>query len=57
MNDRGQRFTDGEVQAMIDKTTLGVLPTPEDVAEQVKGLALNRSITGQNIVIDGGIAI
>ncbi len=56
-DDRGQKFSDGKIKAMIDQTALKALPTPEDVAEQVKTLALSRSITGQNIVVDCGIAI
>ncbi|CAK7220136.1 hypothetical protein SCUCBS95973_004056 [Sporothrix curviconia] len=57
MTEWGQRFSDEQVQATVDKTALGKLATVEDVAEQVKALALSTSITGQNIVIDGGIAI
>ncbi|CAK7229494.1 hypothetical protein SBRCBS47491_007266 [Sporothrix bragantina] len=57
MTEWGQRFTDDQIQSAVDKTALGRLATIEDVAEQVKGLALSTSITGQNIVIDGGIAI
>lgn len=57
MTEWGQRFSESQVQATVDKTALGRLAVVEDVAQQVATLALSRSITGQNIVLDGGIAI
>lgn len=57
MTEWGQRFSESQIQSAVDKTTLGKLATIEDVADQVKTLALSRSMTGQNIVVDGGIAI
>lgn len=29
----------------------------EDCADQVRALALNRSMTGQNIILDGGLTL
>ncbi|KAL1888553.1 hypothetical protein Sste5346_009510 [Sporothrix stenoceras] len=57
MTEWGQRFSPDQIQSALDKTTTGRLATIEDVADQVKTLALSRSMTGQNIVLDGGIAI
>ncbi|CAK7566507.1 MAG: hypothetical protein SEPTF4163_004454 [Sporothrix epigloea] len=57
MTEWGQRFSDDQIQEAVGKTVLGRVATVEDVAEQVKSLALSTSITGQNIVIDGGIAL
>lgn len=54
---RGSQFPEAKIKATTDKTALKALPAPEDVAEQIKALVLSKSITGQNIVIDGGIAI
>ena len=45
------------MKATTEKSALKSLATPEDVAEQVKTLVLSKSITGQNVVIDCGIAI
>lgn len=57
MEYRGQRFSDEKIKTTMHQTALKALPKVEDVAEQVKTLALNKSITGQNIVMDCGIAI
>jgi hypothetical protein len=38
-------------------TKLGRLAEVEDVASQVRTLALSKSITGQNIVIDCGTSL
>ena len=54
---RGAKFPEAKVKATADKSALKSLATPEDVAEQVKTLVLSKSITGQNIVLDCGIAI
>ncbi len=54
---RGHLFPEAKVKATTEKTALKSLPTPEDVADQIKTLVLSKSITGQNIVLDGGIAI
>ena len=57
MHYRGARFPEAKVKATTEKSALKATATPEDVAEQVKTLVLSKSITGQNIVIDCGIAI
>lgn len=57
MTEWGNRFPKEKVKATTEKSALKDTATPEDVAEQVKTLVLSRSITGQNIVIDCGIAI
>lgn len=57
MCDRGERFPQEKVDATKAKSALKDTATPEDVAEQVKCLVMSKSITGQNIVIDCGIAI
>lgn len=54
---RGQKFPESKVNATKEKAALKDLATPEDVAEQVRTIALSKSMTGQNIVIDCGIAI
>ena len=54
---RGERFPKAKVEATKAKSALKDTATPEDVAEQVKYLVMSKSITGQNIVIDCGIAI
>ncbi|MFL6239846.1 MAG: SDR family NAD(P)-dependent oxidoreductase [Actinomycetes bacterium] len=50
---------DGTVDFMRDKTPLARIGTPEDVADVVVFLCspLARFITGQNIVIDGGMTL
>lgn len=53
----GQRFPESKIKATAEKSLLKSLPTVEDVAEQVRTLAMNKSITGQNIVLDCGIAV
>ncbi|KEF52562.1 alcohol dehydrogenase [Exophiala aquamarina CBS 119918] len=53
----GSQFPESKVKATTDKSALKSTATPEDVAEQIKALVLSKSITGQNIVIDCGIAI
>ena len=53
----GQRFSEDKIQATIEKSMLKRVPTVEDVADQVRTLAMSKSITGQNIVMDCGIAV
>ena len=55
--DRGNQFPESKVTATTEKSALKRTATPEDVADHIKTLVLSRSITGQNIVIDCGIAI
>jgi NAD(P)-dependent dehydrogenase (short-subunit alcohol dehydrogenase family) len=53
----GQNFPESKIKATTEKGILRSLATVEDVADQVRTLALNKSMTGQNIVIDCGIAV
>jgi NAD(P)-dependent dehydrogenase (short-subunit alcohol dehydrogenase family) len=53
----GQQFSEGQIKAISEKGMLKRLATVEDVAEQVRSLATNKSMTGQNIVLDCGIAV
>jgi hypothetical protein len=71
--DWGRGFPAEKVRAVEEKNVLKRLATPEvrlelsceewlltsaqDVAEQVRFLALSRSITGMNAVIDAGFSI
>jgi enoyl-[acyl-carrier-protein] reductase (NADH) len=54
---RGERFPKEKVEATRAKSALKDTADPVDVAEQVRTLVMSKSITGQNIVIDCGIAI
>ena len=45
------------MKATTEKSALKATASPEDVADQIKTLVLSKSITGQNIVLDCGIAI
>jgi len=53
----GMKFPEKKREAAIQNTKLKRLATVEDCAEQVRVLALSRSITGQNISIDGGSSV
>jgi NAD(P)-dependent dehydrogenase (short-subunit alcohol dehydrogenase family) len=53
----GLRFPEAKRNAAINNTKLKRLATVEDVADQVLVLAKSRSITGQNISIDGGSSV
>jgi NAD(P)-dependent dehydrogenase (short-subunit alcohol dehydrogenase family) len=53
----GHKFPESKIKAATDKGMLKRLATVEDVADQVRTLATNKSITGQNIVLDCGIAV
>ncbi len=53
----GQKFPESKIKATADKGMLKRLATVEDVADQVRTLAANKSMTGQNIVLDCGIAV
>ncbi|KAL9114621.1 MAG: hypothetical protein Q9227_001299 [Pyrenula ochraceoflavens] len=57
MTEWGQQFSEEKVKAVVANSKLKRLATPEDVAEQVRLLCLNKSMTGQNVVLDGGSAI
>lgn len=53
----GKNFPEAKVKATTAKSALKDLATPEDVADQVKTMVMSRSMTGQNVVVDCGIAI
>jgi NAD(P)-dependent dehydrogenase (short-subunit alcohol dehydrogenase family) len=53
----GSKFPESKIKTTAEKGILKTLATVEDVAEQVRTLATNKSMTGQNIVIDCGIAV
>ncbi|KAF2134378.1 oxidoreductase ucpA [Dothidotthia symphoricarpi CBS 119687] len=53
----GLKFPEAKRNAAVNNTKLKRLATVEDVADQVRTLALSRSITGQNISIDGGSSL
>ncbi|KAH7035459.1 short chain dehydrogenase [Microdochium trichocladiopsis] len=53
----GSQFPEDVINANRERSALKSVATVEDVAEQVKTFSLSKSITGQNLVIDCGIAI
>jgi NAD(P)-dependent dehydrogenase (short-subunit alcohol dehydrogenase family) len=53
----GMRFPESKREAATNNTKLKRLATVEDVADQVRTLALSRSVTGQNLSIDGGSSL
>ncbi|OAP58732.1 short chain dehydrogenase [Fonsecaea erecta] len=57
MTEWGNQFPEAKVKATVEKSALKSTATTEDVADQIKTLVLSKSITGQNIVLDCGIAI
>ncbi|KAK1992957.1 short chain dehydrogenase [Colletotrichum falcatum] len=57
LTDWGSRFPDEIKDAHIQKTMLKRAATVEDVAEQVYTLAKSKSITGVNVVVDGGYTL
>lgn len=52
-------YTAEDLQALADETPLGRIGMPQDVAKAVKFLISDDAafITGQNIVVDGGISL
>ena len=52
----GMKFPEAKREASRNNTKLKRLATVEDVADQIRTLALSRSVTGQNLLIDGGLA-
>ncbi|KAF1985818.1 NAD(P)-binding protein [Aulographum hederae CBS 113979] len=52
----GMKFSEEKREAARMATTLKRLATVEDVAAQVRTLALSMSQTGQNVIIDGGLS-
>jgi len=53
----GMRFPQEKRDKAVQNTKLKRLATIEDVADQVRTLVLSRSVTGQNLCIDGGSSI
>jgi NAD(P)-dependent dehydrogenase (short-subunit alcohol dehydrogenase family) len=53
----GLKFPELKRTAAISNTKLKRFATVEDVADQVRVLVLSRSITGENICIDGGSSV
>ncbi|KAF2268598.1 oxidoreductase ucpA [Lojkania enalia] len=53
----GMKFPESKREAAKNNTKLKRLATVEDVADQVRTLALSRSVTGQNLCIDGGSSL
>ncbi len=53
------QYTADDLQALADETPLGRIGTTEDVAKAVKFLISDDAsfITGQNIIVDGGISL
>ncbi|KAF2240842.1 oxidoreductase ucpA [Trematosphaeria pertusa] len=53
----GMKFPESKREAARNNTKLKRLATVEDVADQIRTLALSRSATGQNLCIDGGSSL
>jgi NAD(P)-dependent dehydrogenase (short-subunit alcohol dehydrogenase family) len=53
----GLKFPESKRVKAIENTKLKRLATVEDVADQIRTLALSRSVTGQNLCIDGGSSV
>ncbi|ORY16046.1 oxidoreductase ucpA [Clohesyomyces aquaticus] len=53
----GLKFPESKIKKATENTKLKRLATVEDVAEQVRTLAGSRSVTGQNLCIDGGSSL
>ncbi|CAI6334626.1 unnamed protein product [Periconia digitata] len=53
----GMKFPQSKRDAAVNNTKLKRLATVEDVADQVRTLVLSRSVTGQNLVLDGGSSL
>jgi NAD(P)-dependent dehydrogenase (short-subunit alcohol dehydrogenase family) len=57
MTEWGRRFPDAAIQAATRKAVLKRLAAVDDVAHHVRAIVMSNSITGQNVVVDGGVAI
>ncbi|KAH8682852.1 hypothetical protein BGZ60DRAFT_524200 [Tricladium varicosporioides] len=57
LTDWGRQFSEEKLKAVQEKNALKIFATTEDVAEQVKLLALSKSVTGMNAVIDAGFSL
>ncbi|KAI3400271.1 hypothetical protein diail_3652 [Diaporthe ilicicola] len=53
----GLRFPPERIQAMTEASKLKRLAAVEDVAEQVLTFVKNKSVTGQNMVLDAGLSL
>jgi NAD(P)-dependent dehydrogenase (short-subunit alcohol dehydrogenase family) len=53
----GLKFPESKRQKAIENTKLKRLATVEDVADQIRTLVLSKSVTGQNLCIDGGSSV
>jgi NAD(P)-dependent dehydrogenase (short-subunit alcohol dehydrogenase family) len=53
----GMRFPEAKREAAVKKTKLGRLAEVRDVAVQVRALVESRSVTGQNVCVDGGSSL
>ncbi|CAN8099495.1 unnamed protein product [Discula destructiva] len=57
MTEWGMKFPPEKIKAMQDASRLKRLATVEDVAEQVSAFVRAKSVTGQNMVLDGGYGL
>ena len=57
MTEWGAKFPEVKVKAAIEQTALKRLAVVDEVADMVKTVVLSNSITGQNIILDCGVAI
>ncbi|KAG9376631.1 Short chain dehydrogenase [Pyrenophora tritici-repentis] len=57
MNDWGRQFSEEKLNSVQERNALKRFATIEDVAQQVKYLALAKSVTGQIAVIDAGFSL
>lgn len=53
----GMKFPKAKIEAATNNTKLKRLATVEDVANSLRGLVLNQSVTGQNLILDGGLTL
>ncbi|EFX01517.1 short chain dehydrogenase reductase [Grosmannia clavigera kw1407] len=52
-----ERFSPAQKKGLLEKSKLNRFVTVNDVADQVLGLARNRSMTGVNVILDAGIGL
>ena len=57
MTEWGHKFPEAKVKATRERGVLKNLATVEDVADQIRTIVMSKSMTGQNVVMDCGIAI
>jgi len=51
------KFPDGHIQSTVSKTPLNRIGKPEDIADVAWGLIQSKFVTGENIVVDGGLVL